>query len=282
MTQIPAVHITKASGEHVLYAPEKLRHSLAKAGAIPPMIEEIVLEVEAYLKPGMSTGKIYQKAFALLKQRSRSTAAKYKLKRAVAELGPTGYPFERFIGEILRMHGYEIQVGQYIQGQCVSHEVDVLGDIPNRRIAVECKFGNRRDKKIDIKVALYVHSRVRDLARAWRKTAGFEQREIQGWIVTNGSFTGDALQYGVCSGMHMVSWDHPKRGNLKDLIEIPALYPITSLVTLTKAEKQQLVDQGFILCRNLLDQLSVLDELSLSNARRRKLLIELEELCPPV
>ena len=282
MTQIPSIPITKASGERVPYAPEKLRSSLAKAGAIPPMIDEIVEEVEAYLTPGMSTSRIYQKAFSLLRQRSRSTAAKYKLKRAIAELGPTGYPFERFIGEILRAHGYDVQVGLTMQGQCVSHEVDVLGDLPDRRISVECKFGNRHDKKIDVKVALYVYARVRDLARAWRREPGFGRREVQGWIVTNGTFTGDALKFGVCAGMHMVSWEHPKRGNLKDLIEIPALYPITSLVTLTKAEKQQLVDQGFILCRNLANQLDVLAELGLSASRRHKLLIELDELCPPL
>lgn len=274
-----SVLITKASGARVPYAPEKLRQSLTKAGAIPPMIDEIVREVEAYLQPGMSTARIYQKAFSLLRQRSRSTAAKYKLKRAIAELGPTGYPFERFIGEILKAHGYTVQVGLVMQGRCVAHEVDVLGDLPDKRIAVECKFGNRHDKKIDVKTALYVYARMRDLARAWRQLPDFDGKTAQGWLVTNGTFTGDALTFGVCSGMHMVSWDHPRRGNLKDLIEIPGLYPLTSLVTLTKAEKQQLIDLGLILSQHLLDQPQAADRLNLSRARRRKLFTELEELC---
>ena len=41
-------------------------------------------------------------AFNLLKANSKFVAAKYQLKRAIMELGPSGYPFESFISEVLK------------------------------------------------------------------------------------------------------------------------------------------------------------------------------------
>ena len=31
-----------------------------------------------------------------------------ELKNALRELGPTGYPFERFVGELLKYQGYQV------------------------------------------------------------------------------------------------------------------------------------------------------------------------------
>ena len=46
----------------------------------------------------------HEDAYNLLREeivRHRSIASKYKLKKAIYELGPTGFPFERFIAAIL-------------------------------------------------------------------------------------------------------------------------------------------------------------------------------------
>ncbi|MGS0527278.1 hypothetical protein ACU8V7_21050 [Zobellia nedashkovskayae] len=43
-------------------------------------------------------------------------------------MGPTGFPFERFIGALLTYSGYETKVGIVMDGICVTHEIDVVAE----------------------------------------------------------------------------------------------------------------------------------------------------------
>ena len=273
--------VTKASGEEVPFEVSKLRDSLAKSGAPLATIEYIVNQVQEILYPGIPTKKIYQTAFSYLKTQRNSSAARYKLKRAIMELGPSGYPFERFVGKLIEDQGFEVQVGVIEQGHCVTHEVDVLGEKGNVRIAVECKFGNSHDKKVDVRVPLYIQSRFKDLETAWKSQEVHATKTCQGWIVTNGTFSEDALQFGNCMGLHLVSWNYPHNGNLKDWIDHCQLYPLTSLTTLTKREKQVFINNGMVMCKDLLSTEAhiILDELRIPQKRRKKLEVEIEGLC---
>jgi len=157
------VRITKASGEKVPFSEEKLRQSLERSGATESQIDFVVDEVNDLLYDGIPTGKIYRKAYDMLRKRSRSKAARYKLKKAIMELGPSGYPFERFVGAILEQQGFRSEVGVVVEGKCVSHEIDVIAVKNSKLILVECKFHNRPGVKCDVKVPLYIHSRFRDV-----------------------------------------------------------------------------------------------------------------------
>jgi Holliday junction resolvase-like predicted endonuclease len=270
--------ITKANGEKVPFDPDKLRHSLANAGASEKAIDLVLAEINRMLVPGISTRKIYHRAFQLLKKYHRPTAARYKLKKAIMELGPSGYPFEQFIGEILAHQGYEVQVGVMEAGKCIMHEVDVIAENQERRIAVECKFGNSQEKKVTSQVPLYINSRFHDLSNAWMQNPQWAEKEHKGWIVTNTTFTGDALRYGTCAGLNMVAWNHPKKGSLKQLIDSCHLYPVTVLVSLTKAEKRQLLKKGLVLCSHLVGKEQLLRELQVSQNRIQKAMKEVEAL----
>lgn len=272
------IYVTKSSGEQVLFDPDKLRRSLANAGADNKTIEDILIEVNRMIVPGISTRKIYHKAFGLLRKLHRPTAARFKLKRAIMELGPSGFPFEKFVGEILKDMGYQVRVGVNEQGRCISHEVDVLAENDEERIAVECKFGNSSDKKISSRVSLYINSRFHDLSQAWRQNPVWAEKKHSGWIVTNTAFTKDALDYGRCAGLHMVSWSYPKKGSLKELIDLCHLYPVTALVSLTKAEKRHVIEQGVVLVRDLFVQQQVLDILHISSTKKKRVIQEMEEL----
>ena len=271
--------ITKASGEKVPYEREKLRSSLTKAGANEQLAATIMAEVEAQLVDGISSKKIYQHAFRLLRKISRPSAAKYKLKRALMELGPSGYPFEKYIGEILKYQGYEVQVGLVMQGRCITHEVDVFATRDESCIAVECKFGNSNGKKVDVKVALYIHSRFRDLSSAWSRDDTLKDKKHEGWIITNTTFSADAITYATCAGLNIISWDHPKSGNLKDLVEISRLYPLTSLTTMTTHEKRQLLAKGIVMSKEIAQHLKLLEQMHLSNSKIKKIMEEVEGLC---
>ena len=271
--------ITKASGEKVPYEREKLKNSLSRAGANDQLAATIMAEVEAQLVDGISSKKIYQHAFRLLRKTSRPSAAKYKLKRALMELGPSGYPFEKYIGEILTYQGYEVQVGLIMQGGCISHEVDVFATQADKCIAVECKFGNSNGKKVDVKVALYIHSRFRDLSAAWKQKPELKDKKHEGWIITNTTFSGDAITYARCAGLNIISWDYPQSGNLKDLVEISRLYPVTSLTTMTTHEKKQLLAKGIVMSKELIQHKKLLEDMHLRPAKIRKIMDEVEGLC---
>ena len=280
-TTVPGkvIRVKKSNGELVPFEEEKLRTSLARAGAEPATIDFIIGEVEDIMHDGITTKKIYQTAFSKLKKESTTTAARYKLKRAIRELGPSGYPFEQYVGELLRDKGYSVEVGVLVNGACVSHEVDVLGDQEKRRVAVECKFGNSKDKKLDIKVILYIHSRFQDIVKRWEEMPEHTGKEFQGWVVTNGYFSSDAIEYGNCVGLRLIGWNYPERGNLKDMIDVCHMHPITSLTSLKKREKDTLIGKGIILCRDLLNREDLFEEMGFSNFRRRKALDEIVGLC---
>ncbi len=150
------VLITKASGDIAEFSEEKLRTSLRRAGADDEQINKISSEIAGKLFKGISTKKIYRIAFGLLKDSSRHVAAKYHLKTAIMELGPSGYPFEKYISEILRYQGYSTIVGEIVQGKCVQHEIDVIAKIDNKQIMIECKYHNQQGIFCDVKVPLYI------------------------------------------------------------------------------------------------------------------------------
>lgn len=270
--------VKKASGEVELFSQQKLENSLRKAGASEETITNIVANIKNWLFEGVSTHKIYARAFGLLRKKSGGTAAKYKLKKAILELGPTGFPFEQFIGELMKQQGFEVKTGQIIKGACVQHEVDVVATKDKTQCLMECKFHNSPEKISDVKVSLYIRSRMNDIIERRKKNPEFAGLEFEGWVVTNTRFSSDAIDYGTCSGLKMLSWDFPENNALKDLVERYHVFPITTLVHLNQKQKIFLAEKGIVLSRQLLQQKQVLDELDLSNTARRKILAELESL----
>ena len=238
--------IIKSTGEKVSFSIPKLRGSLHKSGADAETVERIINIVRDELYQGISTKEIYNRAFALLKKNKSVYASKYKLKRAIYELGPTGFPFEKFIGAVLQYSGYDIIVGKILQGKCVSHEVDVVAKKNGHHIVVECKFHSEKTINCNVKVPLYINSRFQDIIGNYKTTNNCPN---ECWVVTNTRFTTDALTYGKCVGLFLLSWNYPKDDGLKDRIDRLGLYPITVSTLLTQREKQFLLSRDIVLCR---------------------------------
>ena len=271
--------IVKASGEKVKFSVDKLRKSLNRTGAEKPIVDQIIDRVRDELYQGISTKEIYNRAFSLLKKKRSYLASKYKLKNAIYELGPTGFPFERFVGAILKYSGYNIEVGKDLQGKCVKHEIDVVAHKANETTIVECKFHGEQGLKCNVKVPLYIHSRYKDVQAHWNTSPKNGTVLTKGWVVTNTRFTQDALQYGKCIGLYLLSWDYPKNDGLKDRIDRLGLYPITVSTLLSGREKQFLLSRDVVLCRELLHDKFYLDHLGISDGRKKKILNEICQLC---
>ena len=273
------INVTKASGEMEAYDESKLRHSLASAGADQETIDYIVSEIDELLFDGISTQKLYREAFRLLKQRSDRTAGRYKLKEALLELGPTGYPFEQFVAELLSRLGYSTKTNEIIEGNCVAHEVDVVAEKEDEHFIVECKFHNRKDHKCNVQVPLYIQARFEDIERKLNHQSAHKNKNHHGWIVTNTRFTDDARQYGDCIGLRLLSWDYPQKKGLKDLIGRVNLHPITCLSSIDEKEKKELLKRNIVFCQQLQEAGNLLAALGIDNRRKNKILKEAAEVC---
>lgn len=275
------IFITKASGEKSRYSEEKIRTSLKRVGATDEQIDPIINEISSKLYEGMPTKKIYRLAFNLLRDGSRHLAAKYHLKQAIMELGPSGYPFEKYVGEILNRQGYKTNVGQIMQGHCVTHEVDVIAEKENDFILIECKYHNLRGVFCDVKIPLYIYSRFKDLEKQWLTDPNNGKKNHKGWLITNTRFSSDAIQYGTCVGLKLIGWDYPIKGSLKEQIDSLGLYPITCLTSLTKIEKQRLLDMKIVLCSEILQNETLLASHGVKPSRISSVVKEAQKLCQP-
>lgn len=270
--------VLKSSGEKQAFSSEKLKGSLLRSGATEELAQSILEEILDYFREETTTKEIYRKAFQLLRKNVRGTAARYSLKNAIMELGPSGYPFEQFVGELFRSKGYTVDVSQIIQGCCITHEVDVVARNGNKKIIVECKYHNSQGAISNVKVPLYIHARFNDIIKNHEATNPEEKLEFEGWIVTNTRFSDDAATYGRCAGLNLIAWDYPKEGSLKQWVEKTGYFPVTVLTNLTKSQKQQLINSGIILCKHLLDNKNALAPFGLSEKAKAKIFDEIKEL----
>jgi Holliday junction resolvase-like predicted endonuclease len=186
-------------------------------------------------------------------------------------LGPTGYPFEDFVGKILESVGYKTVVRQLLRGKCVTHEVDVIAERNGKRAMIEAKFHNNPGIRSDLHVALYTHARFLDLKEKYDLN--------EAWIVTNTKTTTDAIAYAECMGMKTVSWSYPAEGSLRDLIEQSDLRPITMLTSLSSSQKIKLLENHIVLCKDIDANPSYLDLLHLPPEERKRALSEVAFIC---
>lgn len=276
MTTLPVIH--KADGSSEIFDPSRLVLSLERAGAGAHSAESIAETITSTVVPGTSSKEIYTRAFALLRSEARPVAARYALRRALLDLGPSGHPFEDFISHLYRREGWQVETRKIIKGHCVSHEVDFYASHPeeNTHVAAELKYHNDPGYKTDLKVALYVKSRFDDIFNC--DPAVRACPIDQGLLVTNTKFTSEAIAYAECAGVELLGWGYPLHDTLFMRMSRAKVYPITTLTRLSHAEKQLLIAQGVIAVDQILEDRTRLDALHLSVESVGELLAEADGL----
>ncbi len=214
------------------------------------MAAEATKTINKKIKHNMSTDEIYHKALEHLKTLEPGVALKYSLKRAIMNMGPEGYIFEKYMAKILRVYGFITEVDQILKGYCVEHEVDVVATKDNNTYLIECKYHNSPGTKSDIKTALYIHSRFLDIKKA-RMIKNSDSIPLEAWLVTNTKCTSDAIKYSNCVGLKVLAWHYPKIENLQYFIETRKLYPISILSAITERQKEKLFYSDIILVKEL-------------------------------
>lgn len=254
-----AIPVIKASGKIEEFDANKLVNSLIRSGAPEDVARDIAERVSRQVTPSVHTRHIFRMARKLLRQYNRASGMRYSIKKAIYALGPTGYPFEKYVGRILKAHGYTVDMNRMIKGYCVTHEVDVLASRDDRRCVIECKHYTSGEKPADIKIALYVHSRFNDIRKAFEMSEHLNSHVTEGWLVTNTRCSADAIKYAECVGLKVVSWRYPERESLEAMIEERRLYPVTILPSATKNALQALTSHDIILA----DEIAAMDEQTL-------------------
>ncbi|MGB5263017.1 MAG: ATP cone domain-containing protein [Lutimonas sp.] len=273
------VKIRKYSGELVEFDMEKLKRSLRKSKVSESVIEDIATKIENSLFEGMTTKQIYSAAYKMLKGEKSCCASLYKVKKAIMELGPSGFPFEKFVAAIIEAEGFKTEVGLFVQGHCVMHEVDVVATNSTKQYMVECKYHNSQGRVNDVKIPLYIQSRFLDINTHYNHINGHKALFQEGWVYTNTRFSSDAIDYGKCMGLKLVSWDHPKGSSLIDKINMYKLYPITALISLTKNDKSKLLEAGIVLCKEICANPDVLIEANIDKRKHSQILSNSYDLC---
>lgn len=264
--------VKKSSGKKEAFSERKLLVSLIKSGISNEDAKAIVRKVKDKISTNVSTRSIHRLVCRLLRNESKKAAAYYNLSRAILELGPDGYLFEKFIAKLLSSLGYKTKTGVTLQGKCVSHEVDVVATNLKHTIYCECKFHNSRDYTNDVKIALYINARKMDLLD--NKDNDFQEF----WLVSNTKFSLDAIKYANCAGLKLIGRNAPENDGLVQLVEKTGLHPITSLTKLKKYHVKKLIKEGIVLCKDLESDIRVLNKLNLSEKEIKAILKEIKQL----
>ncbi|PIQ92277.1 MAG: ATPase [Parcubacteria group bacterium CG11_big_fil_rev_8_21_14_0_20_39_22] len=278
MTSQKEIFIRKANGEDEPFDPHKLEQSLQRADAPEGEIVRIVEHIKNEIVQGMTTEDIYRHAFNLLKKEKRSSATKYSLRRALAALGPSGYPFEAFLGELYKRKGYTISSQRIIKGKCAEHELDMVAYNDQEVVVAEAKFHTEHHFKTDLKTSLYVKARFDDIKDSAIDIKGSQRKIDRKMLITNTKFTTTAIDYAQCAGLELVGWSYPGSDNLEDMIEKSNVHPITALTLISESEKNILLSQNIVICRNVLDNPSLLKVAGIKKSREAEIINEINTL----
>lgn len=266
------VNIVKANGQREPFSEKKLRRSISRAGIPQALQEEAVAHVTAGLHEGITSAEIYHHIIAFLgKSEEPYTKTRYTLKEAIMLLGPSGYAFEDYFAQVLESRGYEVKTRQIMKGRCITHEVDVLARKNGKTSMVEAKFHNNAGTRTDVHVSMYTKARFDDIKERYSLN--------EAMIITNTKVTIDAIAYAECVGMKIFSWDYPSEGSLRDVIEEYRLFPVTSLTTITQAQKVRLLENHVVLCKAIYNNNYLLDILRLPKPQHEAVLQEITYLC---
>ncbi len=114
--------IIKKDGTIEPYKEEKVIQTLKRINTKKEIIDFVLKQIEEKLPSEITTTDLYKFVFNLLREKEYSLSVKYNLRSALALLGPSGYPFEKFFSHLLNFYGYETKTNIFLSGKCLTYE----------------------------------------------------------------------------------------------------------------------------------------------------------------
>lgn len=230
----------------------KVYRSARRAGASREIAQRIASQIKTEAFPGITTNQIFKRVRQLLSKEEPKSALKFSLKESIRKLGPTGFPFERYIGEIFLGMGYKVKLNQQVPGFCCQfYEIDFLAQKGNLVYIGECKFRHLAGGKVHSDVALSNYARFLDIKKGSYLNE-LKGKRLKSILVTNTKFTAKAIDYSRCVGVELLGWNYPKNKGLEYLVEIHHLYPITILPSWRNAWSDVFSQRKMMLAQDIL------------------------------
>ena len=247
--------VINLKGEKEPFSSRKVFESARRAGASKQLAQKITNTIEREVCPGMKTSDIFKEIVRMLSQEDLKSAFKFNLKQAMRRLGPTGFPFEKYIGNIFSHLGYKVQNNQHLSGKCIQdYEIDLVAKGEKEIYIGECKYHSIGGQKVDLDVSLANYARFIDIQSNKNiKKLDLRGRELKSILITNTKFTTQAIQYSNCVGVELLGWKTPSKKGLESIIQEKGLYPITILPSFTRYFFQPFVDNKIMLAKSLLE-----------------------------
>lgn len=241
-----ALNVVKFNGEKEPFSEEKAYNSARRAGASSDLAKKIIREIDIY--EGIKTSEISEKIRRALRKENKNVALRFNLKKAIKKLGPTGFPFEKYVAEILKEQGFKTKTNLFLQGKCCNHETDFIAEKKNLLYIGECKYRNLQANKVETKDALANYARFLDILAG----KSFSSYNLKSIIVTNNKFTSEVIKYSKCVSVELLGWRYPKDKGLEYLIEKDRLYPITILPSFKNYMFDMFSSLGIMLAKDVL------------------------------
>src|SRR4030042_5107869 len=248
------LYAINSRGEKRLFSLNKVYWSAKRAGASSTLSKEITRTIRKEVFSGINTSDIFKRIKQLLLKKDNSSAIRFSLKSAMRKLGPTGFPFEQYIGEILKKLGFYVKTNQYLPGFCLtSHETDFIAQKGSLIYVGECKYRNLAGEMIHLKDVLANFARFTDILNGpFFKSKKYQNFKIKSIIINNKKFTNRAKKYSECMKVNLLGWKLPRNRGLEYLIEKHKLYPVTLLPSLKKYLTDIFVSEKMMLVSDIL------------------------------
>lgn len=225
------LYVINLRGERELFSEKKLLNSIKRVALSDKLAFEIFEAIKKEIYPEIKTSEIFRNIKRLLAQKNKVLAAKFNLKEGMRKLGPTGFLFEKFIGEIFEKLGFQVRINQYLPGHCVKeYEIDLVAQKKDLVYIGECKYKNLAGDMVSQNDALANYARFQDILRGpYFKRERYDNCKIKTILITNTKFTNNAFDYSSCIGVDLLGWNTPMGKGLDHLIAEHQLYPVTLL-----------------------------------------------------
>jgi len=227
------IFIINNLGEKQPFSWRKVYQSALRVGAQKALAKQIATRVEKEAYNNIRTSEIFKKVQEYLYHDFPKGGMRFSLKEAMRKLGPSGFPFEKYVAEIFKRLGFAVQINQHLPGKCVFHEIDLLAKIDRQLLIGECKFHSLPGSRVDLKVAMATYACYLDLnTGGFFKKASLKKLKTRPMLITNTKFTSEAIRYAECMKIDLLGWRYPMDRGLEYVIESNKFYPITILPSL--------------------------------------------------
>ncbi|MFH1325308.1 MAG: restriction endonuclease [archaeon] len=245
------ISVKKMNGETEIYNPEKLRKSLVRVGADDETINRILEKVDRILHDGIETKKLFDFVHKELNKTRPAAGLKYNLKSAMVRMRiHGGFVFEKFAGRVLEKQGYKIQMNPVIQGEYVTHEIDVFAQKGSEKLMVEVKHHMDSGERVPIQTALYVYARFLEVKKKFTKPM----------LITNAKFSEQVVYYSKGVGIRLMGWKYPYQDSLEDNIARYNLYPIT-ILEMPENEIRKYLEKNILTIQELREQKGISEDI---------------------